>query len=312
MGRRHGFGTGVEDDAGQQAWLQGFVAFPPLHPVLFETALHCRDVFIDDRGVFSRKRFSPADDLASVNSVLRHEVKRPHETVGRLGAPIRRRAAFADEPAAARSSARHRLEFEIAPEDVAHGRRFRFVDGEFVFLDVVAERGVRLAMCALRPVSMSICRRDAISASATRVTGPRLRGRPIFSGRLAEFGQEVDPALVGYSFVSRRVRFRPEVGLGERVLDRLAASTTADRRSCASVRPWTDPHQGGDIVRLAGQGLSKEARGLGDEVGVQRLQLGLFGFAMRAENLRRCVSHVVANDVRPPMIAPARAANAEI
>ena len=40
VGRRHEFGTGVEDNAGQQAWFEGFAAFPPLHPVLFEMALH--------------------------------------------------------------------------------------------------------------------------------------------------------------------------------------------------------------------------------------------------------------------------------
>src|SRR5208337_1505202 len=49
VGRRHGFGTGVEHDAGQQAWFEGFVAFPPLHPVLFEMALHASpQIFIDD------------------------------------------------------------------------------------------------------------------------------------------------------------------------------------------------------------------------------------------------------------------------
>ena len=88
VGRRHGFGTGVEDDAGQQAWFQGFVAFPPLHPVLFETALHSSpQIFIDDRCVFSRKRFALVDDLAPVDSVLQHEVKRLDALViGRLRA----------------------------------------------------------------------------------------------------------------------------------------------------------------------------------------------------------------------------------
>src|SRR5208337_5270499 len=77
VGRRHGFGTGVEDDAGQQAWFEGSVAFPPLHPLLLEMALHSSpQIFVDDRCVFSRKRFALMDDLASVDSVLQHEVKR--------------------------------------------------------------------------------------------------------------------------------------------------------------------------------------------------------------------------------------------
>ena len=49
----------------RQAWFEGFVAFPPLDPVLFEMALHSSSqIFIDDRCVFSRKRFALVDDLA--------------------------------------------------------------------------------------------------------------------------------------------------------------------------------------------------------------------------------------------------------
>ena len=50
------------------------------------------------------------------------------------------------------------------------------------------------------------------------------------------------------------------------------------------------------------QGVSKEARGLGDEVAVKRLQLGPFGFAMRVEKLRplrqprRCERRQPADD----------------
>jgi hypothetical protein len=96
VGRRHGFGTGVEDDAGQQAWFEGFVAFPPLRPVLFKMALHSSpQIFIDDRCVFSRKRFALVDDLASVDTVIQHEVKRATpKPLAAIGAPIRRHAAF--------------------------------------------------------------------------------------------------------------------------------------------------------------------------------------------------------------------------
>ena len=41
----------------------------------------------------------------------------------------------------------------------------------------------------------------------------------------------------------------------------------------------------GDVFCLAGQGVDQEARRLGDEVGVKRLQLGLFGLAMRVAKL---------------------------
>jgi hypothetical protein len=40
MSRRHGFGIGVEDDTSEQAWLEGLVAFPPLHPILLQMPLH--------------------------------------------------------------------------------------------------------------------------------------------------------------------------------------------------------------------------------------------------------------------------------
>ncbi len=46
------------------------------------------------------------------------------------------------------------------------------------------------------------------------------------------------------------------------------------------------PHQVGEIFRLVGQGVAKKARGLGDKVGVKRLQLGPFGLAMRLAKLR--------------------------
>ena len=45
-------------------------------------------------------------------------------------------------------------------------------------------------------------------------------------------------------------------------------------------------HQSVHIVRLMGHGVSEHTGGLGDEVAVKRLQLGLFGFAMRVDNLR--------------------------
>ena len=96
--------------------------------------------------VFSRERFALVDDLASVDLVLQHEIKRPaRKPLAAIGAPIRRRAAFADEASGGEiiPQGAHRPEFEIAPKDVAHGRRFRFVDDEFAFLDVVAERGLR-------------------------------------------------------------------------------------------------------------------------------------------------------------------------
>jgi len=49
------------------------------------------------------------------------------------------------------------------------------------------------------------------------------------------------------------------------------------------------PHQSGDVidvVSLGAHGFDKEARGLDDEVLVQRLQFGPFGFAMRVPKLR--------------------------
>ena len=66
---------------------------------LFEMALHSSpQIFIDDRCVFSRERFALVDDLASVDSVLQHEVKRPaRKPLAAIGAPIRRRAMFADD-----------------------------------------------------------------------------------------------------------------------------------------------------------------------------------------------------------------------
>src|SRR5208283_3250600 len=126
------------------AWFQGFVAFPPLDPVLFEMALHASpQIFIDDRRMLSGECFALVDDLAPENSVLQLEVKgAARKPLAAIGAPIRRRATFADD---ARSGeiipeGAHRSEFKIAPKDVAHSRRFRFVDDEFAFLDVVAER----------------------------------------------------------------------------------------------------------------------------------------------------------------------------
>jgi hypothetical protein len=47
-----------------------------------------------------------------------------------------------------------------------------------------------------------------------------------------------------------------------------------------------EPNHLGEITRLLGQGLSEEARGFGDEVALERLQLGLFGFTMRVAKLR--------------------------
>ena len=63
----------------------------------------------------SRKRFALVDDLASVDSVLQHEVKgAARKPLPAIGAPVRRRAAFADDASGGEiiPQGAHRLEFE--------------------------------------------------------------------------------------------------------------------------------------------------------------------------------------------------------
>ena len=78
----------------------------------------------------------------------------------------------------------------------------------------------------------------------------------------------------------------PEVGRDERVFDPHGG---IDHRPVGNQAHASDhgvePDQCGDVFCLAGQGVSKEARGLGDEVAAKRLQLGLFGLAMRVAKL---------------------------
>jgi hypothetical protein len=99
------------------------VAFPPLQPVLLQMPLHSSpQLFVDDRCVFSRKRSALVDNLAPVDSVLQHEVKRPaRKLLAAIGASIRCRAAFAyDTPGAEIiSQGAHRPKFKITPKDVA-------------------------------------------------------------------------------------------------------------------------------------------------------------------------------------------------
>ena len=47
-----------------------------------------------------------------------------------------------------------------------------------------------------------------------------------------------------------------------------------------------EPNHLGDVTRLLGHGLSERRVVFGDEVAVERLQLGLFGFTMRVAKLR--------------------------
>jgi hypothetical protein len=167
VGRGHGFGTGIEDDAGQQAWFEGFVAFTPLRPVLFKVALRpSPQLFVDDRCVFSQKRFTLVGNLAPVDSVPQHEVQRPaRKLLAAIGASIRSRAAFAyDTPSTEIiSQGAHRPKFKITSKDMAHGVCFRFVDDKFAFLDVVAERGL-----PAHPHTLPFRRGDLVADSLSR------------------------------------------------------------------------------------------------------------------------------------------------
>jgi hypothetical protein len=69
-------------------------------------ALHSSSqIFIDDRCVFSRKRFALVDDLASVDTVIQHEVKRAtRKPLAAMGLPTAAMRRLLTTPAAARSS----------------------------------------------------------------------------------------------------------------------------------------------------------------------------------------------------------------
>src|SRR5580698_5561073 len=91
-------------------------------------------IFIDDRCVFSRKRFALVDDLASVDTVIQHEVKRATpKPLAAIGLPSAAMLRFADDASGGEiiPQGSHRPEFEITPKDVAYRFCFRFVDGEF-------------------------------------------------------------------------------------------------------------------------------------------------------------------------------------
>ena len=106
------------------------------------------------------------DDLAPVDSVLQHQVKRPaRKLLAAIRASIRRRAALADDAASREiiPQGAHCSEFKITPKDVAYGRRFRFVDDEFAVLDVVAERGL-----AAHPHALLFGRRDLVADPLAR------------------------------------------------------------------------------------------------------------------------------------------------
>ena len=130
-------------------------------------ALHSApQLFVDDRCMFSREGNALVDDFASVDAVLQDQIERAaRKPLAAIGAPIRRHAAFADHACGGEiiPQGAHGPEFNIASKDASHGLRFRFIDNEFPFLDVVAERGL-----TPHPHALLFRRGDLVSDSFSR------------------------------------------------------------------------------------------------------------------------------------------------
>jgi hypothetical protein len=83
---------------------------------------------------------------------------------------------------------------------------------------------------------------------------------------------------------------RPQVGLDDRFLSLHRCINHGLIGNQAHIPDHcVKPQQSGDVIDVVGfgsLGFDREARGLGDEVLVKRLQLNPFGFAMRVPKLR--------------------------
>src|SRR3984957_6795844 len=85
-------------------------------------------LFVDDRGVLSRKGFALVDDLAPIDPVLQYQVQRPAvEPLSAIGTAVRGCPALADDPGGVEIGLKraHRAERKIAMKNMAGGGRLR-------------------------------------------------------------------------------------------------------------------------------------------------------------------------------------------
>ena len=143
MRGRHRFGIRVEQEAGQHARLDRRAALAPLDPMFLELTLHLGpELLLDDRRMFAGKGLVLVDGLSAIERILQHQIQRPaRKPLAAIGTAVGRHASLAHEAAGRQivSQGTHRPEFEIAPKDRPHGRRFRLVDDELALLHVVTE-----------------------------------------------------------------------------------------------------------------------------------------------------------------------------